>query len=393
LTRSDYLARGGIFEALERYANGVFDKLDAAQQTTARRIYTHLIEVGRGTLDTRRTADFRELADAERDPASLEAVAQVLTDARLLTTDATSDDSVRTITIAHEKLIEAWPWLRQLVSENRDAIALQNDIADDARRWDESDRDLSYLYGGARLDTVLEQVAAETIVLAGLTEEFIAAATAEREAKRASERFAQQHELQQAQDLAEAQRKRAETEKQAALRLQKRNRWLMAAFAGAMGALLLAILFFIQSQYSAAAARQAAVLAKAGELAANSALELQTGDTTKALLLSAEALSMTLGNGLVEPPLVRNALHASLQAYRGLAIDGPWPATPTRLAVSHDGALVAIGGSDGSVRIGPVVAEGLTEFTVTVPVVGTVAAIAFSPDDRQRPQRFDREAD
>ena len=77
------------------------------------------------------------------------------------------------MTLAHERLIDAWQWLRRLVNENREAIALQNEIADDAREWDANQREASYLYTGARLATAREQLDGKKIVLSGLAQKFV----------------------------------------------------------------------------------------------------------------------------------------------------------------------------------------------------------------------------
>jgi hypothetical protein len=170
LTLNDYLARGGLHKALERHADAAFAKLIESEQQLARTIFSGLIEIGRGTPDTRRTAAFDELVSANIDRADVEAVIHKLADAdvRLVTTDKQGDKE--TVTISHERLIDAWPWLRRLVNENRDAITLQNQIAEDAREWDNSKRDASYLYTGARLATVREQTKAKTIALSGLAQ-------------------------------------------------------------------------------------------------------------------------------------------------------------------------------------------------------------------------------
>ena len=175
---SDYIDRGGIEEALERHANAAFALFDEAQREIARRVFTHLIDVGRGTFDTRRTAAYAELSDLNTDTAGVRSVIAVLTDARLLTTDALepgepSIAAAATVTIAHEKLIEAWPWLSRLVNENREAIALQNHIADDAHEWSDSGRDPSYLYTGIRLAAALEQVDYLEITLSNIARDFL----------------------------------------------------------------------------------------------------------------------------------------------------------------------------------------------------------------------------
>ena len=72
-----------------------------------------------------------ELIPAGAQGEAVKTAVQKLANARLITTDAAM------VTISHEKLIDAWPWLKKLVNENRDAIALQNEIASDAKEWEE----------------------------------------------------------------------------------------------------------------------------------------------------------------------------------------------------------------------------------------------------------------
>ena len=156
LTLKDYLQRGGIHKALERHADDSFSKLSKSEQGLARSIFSSLIEIGRGTQDTRRIALFNELIPANIKAEDVETIVQKLADARLITTDEQAGND--TVTISHEKLIDAWPWLKKLVNENRDMIALQNEIAGDAKEWDEHKRDNSYLYSGARLATAQEKI-------------------------------------------------------------------------------------------------------------------------------------------------------------------------------------------------------------------------------------------
>jgi len=161
LTLNDYLQRGGIHKALERHADDSFSKLSRNEQELARSIFSGLIEIGRGTQDTKRTALFDELVPGNTKVTDVEAIVQKLADARLITTDEQTGKN--TVTISHEKLIDAWPWLKKLVNENRDVIALQNQIATDAKEWDEHQRDNSYLYSGARLAIAQEKI--KTLVL------------------------------------------------------------------------------------------------------------------------------------------------------------------------------------------------------------------------------------
>lgn len=179
LTRDDYLARGGLQQALSRHADAEFAKLNADEQHIARNVFANLIEPGRGSADTKRTALLSELVPSSTDAAQVKNVVDKLATARLVTTDA------KTVTLAHERMIDAWSWLRRLVNENREAIALQNQINQDAQEWEQSQRDASYLYTGARLATAQEQVAGKKIELGALAREFVDEGIAARdEAKR-----------------------------------------------------------------------------------------------------------------------------------------------------------------------------------------------------------------
>jgi WD40 repeat protein len=171
LNLNDYMQRGGIRKALERHADESFNKLDSHEQELARSIFSGLIEVGRGTQDTRRTAIFEELVPAGVDSTEVQAIVRKLADARLVTTDEMAGKD--TVAISHEKLIDAWPWLRKLVDENRDVIALQNETAADAKEWDEHERDASYLYSGARLANVNEKLKANKLVLSGTALDYV----------------------------------------------------------------------------------------------------------------------------------------------------------------------------------------------------------------------------
>ncbi len=174
LTLKDYLHHGGIHKSLERHADKSFAKLSESEQKLARSIFSGLIEIGRGTVDTRRTALFDELVPANTKAEDVLAVVGKLADARLIITDEQAGQD--TITVSHEKLIDAWPWLKKLINENRDMIALQNEIAEDAKEWEEHKRDASYLYSGVRLANADYQLMSNKMTLSGTAFEFIRAA-------------------------------------------------------------------------------------------------------------------------------------------------------------------------------------------------------------------------
>lgn len=157
LNLEDYLRRGGIHKALERHADAEFSKLTKVEQTLTENLFKGLVEIGQNAPVTRRIARFEEFTSSEAGTAAFESVVRRLADARLVSTDE-DKAAGRTITLAHEKLIEAWPWLKQLVSDNRNFIQMQNQILEDASEWEQHGKDKSYLYSGTRLASVQKTI-------------------------------------------------------------------------------------------------------------------------------------------------------------------------------------------------------------------------------------------
>jgi energy-coupling factor transporter ATP-binding protein EcfA2 len=224
LTLDAYLQRGGIENALERHANAALDRLSDQERDLARNVFSRLIEIGPGMHETRRTALSNELVPVDQRAEMVNAVIQKLVNARLITTDET------TVTISHEKLIDAWSWLKKLVAEHRELIALQNDISRDAHQWEIHGRETSYLYSGARLFKVREQLAVEQLPLSNLAQAFLHDGIEVEDQKRLEEEQRRNRELEDAHKLAESARTQ--------LRAERRGRVVTIAFLFA--ALLLA---------------------------------------------------------------------------------------------------------------------------------------------------------
>jgi uncharacterized delta-60 repeat protein len=271
LTLNDYLQQGGIHKSLQRHADDSFAKLQDQEQEIARSIFSGLIEIGRGTQDTRRTALFDELIPSDSKAADVRVVIQKLADARLVTTNEEAGKD--TVTISHEKLIDAWPWLKKLVDENRETIALQNEIARDAQDWQNHQRELSYLYTGTRLANARKQLKSKKLVLSGLAHDFVE---------------------QGVNVLADE----LESSRQRATQLRKRSTYLFVALVAALIAVGFAVFFSIQTrkQTQLVLARQLAAQAQsiiansnqrqmiADLLAAQSMKLFSTGDAAQILL-------------------------------------------------------------------------------------------------------------
>jgi len=377
LTLNDYLTRGGLRKALECHADTAFAQLNEDEQLLARTIFSGLIEIGRGTQNTRRTATFDELVPANGGATQVQMVIHKLADARLIATDERDHQVI--VTIAHEKLIDAWPWLRRLVNENFDAIALQNQIAEDAQEWDRNHKDLSYLYVGARLATAREQLAAQKIVLSGLAQQFVEEGVATEAADREREEIRRQKELDDAHKLTEetearlkVEEARAKDAERAAQRLKTRNRVITVAGGVALMAAIVAIIFGVRAE-------QQTRIAFYRQLAAQTTARLPD-HFDLALLLSLE--TTRIGDTLGDSYESRDSLLKSLQINPHLAgfLFGH-SGEVTSVAFSSDHKLLASGSGDGSIILWDVA----TRQRLGAPLTGHsmwVNSVTFSPDGK-----------
>jgi hypothetical protein len=152
LTLDDYTQKGGIYGILERQADAVLARLTPDQLLIARHIFSCVVEVGRDAPDARRIVSFAELVPANASAGAVAAVLETLSaaEARLIIAgipDASDGQSAapdqyaarwQNVTLAHEKLIVAWPWLARLVNEQREWRLHQQRIDEERRAWQQS---------------------------------------------------------------------------------------------------------------------------------------------------------------------------------------------------------------------------------------------------------------
>jgi WD40 repeat protein len=299
LTFEGYLQRGGLHKALQRHAEAEFSRLSASEQELAETVFSGLVEIGKGSVDTRRSARFSELVPAGTDPAKVQALVQQLADARLLTTDE-AEGQEQVVFIPHERLLDCWPWLRRLVDENRQVISLQNDVNEDAQAWESSGFDPSYLYSGARLSAAQEKVQTKKLRLSQMADRFITAGIKARDA--------------------------------ASLRRRRITRLTISGLAAA-------VLIFAFLAGWAFLAQQRAIrlqrISRSRELAAL-ALNQVENNRPLAILLAREALLTE------QTTQAQDALRQTLLALPGSNIFQPEDGAEEVLAVSPDGKLVII---------------------------------------------------
>ena len=171
-----YLRSGGVWEALSRHADAALGRLGPEDQKIARQVFVRLVEIGGNQVDTRRPASRAELLSIGIDPAALERVLQVMTEARLIIAQGEQSESIedsRSLSLAHDRLIHDWPWLKELVNENREAIALISHIEGEARQWKQNKGEDSYLYSGEKLVSAQEQLAEKDLALSPVGHDFM----------------------------------------------------------------------------------------------------------------------------------------------------------------------------------------------------------------------------
>ncbi|GAB3860473.1 hypothetical protein GCM10028801_23360 [Nocardioides maradonensis] len=144
LTVADYVAVGGVRQAVQRTAEQTYDGLSPTQQTYVRDLFGLLVTVDEDGLATRRRISHRELPDTD-DDSGVEAIG-ALVNARILTTTEHS------LEVSHEILLTAWSRLRSWIDENRNDLRLRRRISDAATVWQEDGRHESALLRGPLLE-------------------------------------------------------------------------------------------------------------------------------------------------------------------------------------------------------------------------------------------------
>ena len=155
MTVADYLASGGIKNAVTQSAERAYDSLTPEQQRLARRLLLRLVHVADDLPPSRASVPLTELrgvntarpgtARASTEDGDADAVLDVFVRERMITVDA---DSAQ---FTHDALLTAWPRLRAWIEENAEALRARRRIAEGARAWAEADREEAALWRGSQL--------------------------------------------------------------------------------------------------------------------------------------------------------------------------------------------------------------------------------------------------
>ena len=250
LTHAGYEEIGRVEGALARYADDVYEKLNAGEQGQAQRLFVQLVRPGEGTEDTRRTASRAELGDENW------ALVQYLADKRLVVTGQNVAGQ-ETVEVVHEALIQRWWRLRAWMDAVRAFRTWQEGLRAAVRGWEVSGHDEGALLRGAPLMQAESWLSGHGNELSETENTFIQASIELRE--------------------------RNQTERE-----QRRRRTTIALAGGLVVTLLLAVFAFSTRTL----AQREADVNHSLVLAANAEQAFENGEGDLALALALEAVNM-----------------------------------------------------------------------------------------------------
>ncbi|MFY1675355.1 hypothetical protein ACN27G_36400 [Plantactinospora sp. WMMB334] len=353
VTLAGYQAAGGIDGAVAQTAERVWQEFDPEQRRVARHVLLRMVEIGTGDdpsapppdpggLPTARQPDRAGLPTARRvDRAELAGtdaltwgVLERLAAARLVTLD---DRSVR---LAHEALLDAWPRLHRWLEEDLDGVRIHRQLTQAAAGWRSLDRDPGGLYRGLALTRALGWAEAHPESLTSAEREYLDAS------RRAEDRWA-------------AGRRR-------------RRRALGAALAAAVSVVtVLASVAVVQARQ----ARGQRDLAVHRQLVAGARAQMAR-DPQLAFLLARRAYD-------VRPDAeAETVLRQATLSWRGVRTHQVFPAPIKQAALTPDGRYAVAGGPEASLRLWR--PDSPDRPPVTLPGRGPelLIALAISPDGR-----------
>jgi conflict system STAND superfamily ATPase/sulfatase-modifying factor enzyme 1/TIR domain-containing protein len=169
----DGKGRSGLAVALATRADAALASLSPAQQAIARRIFVRLVQLGERRHDIRRPQAVGALRVRGEDPALFDATLRHLTNQRLLTTSADSEEA--TVELGHEAMITHWPTLADWIDESRASELARRRIERDAADWLRNGRDAGELYRRRKLADARELAGGDEHELSQNAKSFLAA--------------------------------------------------------------------------------------------------------------------------------------------------------------------------------------------------------------------------
>jgi basic membrane lipoprotein Med (substrate-binding protein (PBP1-ABC) superfamily)/DNA-binding SARP family transcriptional activator len=188
LTLDGYRALGGIRGVLSRSAETIYDALSPDARQVAMQLFLRLVQLGRGTAESRRRLALAELTSLDFDPVVLSKVLDAFGQRRLLSFDRDAATAEATIEVAHESLFREWNRLAGWIDRHRAALVRFDTFTAAADEWEASGRHADYLLTGTRLAEFEAWSAEETLPVTGRLRDYLAAGVARRMAEEAAAR-------------------------------------------------------------------------------------------------------------------------------------------------------------------------------------------------------------
>lgn len=328
LTHAGYETVGEVSGAIAQRAEEVFAALGEDERQALRRTFSRLVRLARpeeGADDSRRRLPLTELEPAARP------LVRRLADERLLVTGRDPATGAKAAEVAHEALIREWRRLSGWLDEDRAFLLWRQGLAPAAAAWRQHPGDPSYLLAGTRLAQAEELAAGRAGELSTEEAAFLATSAAWRDAEQAAEAERRRRELERERALTEEQRKRAEAERQRAeaeregAEVSRRETRRVRRFAAGLAVLLVAaagLIVLVLVLRSQVAERERL---RTAQLLARQAEEVAGRYPQRAVLLAAAAVRTSLDHDEPLEPAAESALRKALAGCGGIPLLHPDP--------------------------------------------------------------------
>lgn len=185
ITLATYQRGGGVFGALGRRAEALYDELNEAGRHAIRQAFLRMVSVDEGSDDLRRRIRRSQLHGEGVDDAGLAEALQIYGAHRLLTFDLDPVTSGPTVEVAHEALLREWPRLGDWIDEQRDDLVVRKRLDAALIEWKGAGEQGGYLPSDGRL-AQFEEWSADTSLSLTLEERAFLEAASEREKESAA---------------------------------------------------------------------------------------------------------------------------------------------------------------------------------------------------------------